>query len=273
MAETARGNSPVASAFASRASRARELAKAGGPARAALAFAAALFEAQGIASARLEEEASGRGLRGRLEGDAWAVLACRRALFAAIAAAAPAGGEVAEEAEERSEEDEETASARLLVYWSGETEAQYDYLSRALLRPYVEVLAKRGVETDRRPLPGHCPFCGGRPGLAVRRELPETNGATRFLACALCGGEWPVGRIRCPACEEENPEKLPVFHDDRHPLARVEACETCRRYVKSLDLSLDARPIPEVDELLSISLDLWAAENGYARLEPGIAGL
>ena len=54
---------------------------------------------------------------------------------------------------------------------------------------------------------------------------------------------------------------------------RIEVCETCRRYVKSFDLSEDARPIPEVDDLLSLSLDLWAREQGYERIEPGLAGI
>jgi FdhE protein len=54
---------------------------------------------------------------------------------------------------------------------------------------------------------------------------------------------------------------------------RIEACESCRRYLKSIDLTLDARPLPEVDDLLSIVLDLWAEEQGYSRIEPGAAGL
>ncbi len=54
---------------------------------------------------------------------------------------------------------------------------------------------------------------------------------------------------------------------------RIEACETCRRYVKSFDLSQDARPIPEVDDLGSLSLDLWARSEGFERIEPGLAGL
>lgn len=94
-----------------------------------------------------------------------------------------------------------------------------------------------------------------------------------MLGCALCGTEWMFQRVLCPSCFEEDPTRLPSFSSDRHANVRVEACETCRRYVKSLDLSLDARPIPEVDDLLSISLDLWAAEQGFTRLEPGLAGI
>jgi formate dehydrogenase maturation protein FdhE len=43
--------------------------------------------------------------------------------------------------------------------------------------------------------------------------------------------------------------------------------------VKSIDLTVDARRIPEIDELVSLSLDLWAVEQGYQRIEPGLAGL
>src|SRR5262249_23502485 len=105
------------------------------------------------------------------------------------------------------------------------------------------------------------------------KAQPESHGAQRVLLCALCGGEWPFARIRCPACDEQDPEKLPSFSDAGHPLVRIEACEGCRHYVQSIDLTLDARPIPEVDDLLSIALDLWAAEQGYTRIEPGLAGI
>jgi FdhE protein len=53
----------------------------------------------------------------------------------------------------------------------------------------------------------------------------------------------------------------------------VEACDGCRRYVKSVDLSLDGLAVPEVDELSSLALDVWAAEQEYTRLEPGLAGI
>ena len=99
------------------------------------------------------------------------------------------------------------------------------------------------------------------------------EGAKRMLGCALCGGEWLFGRILCPSCSEGDPHRLPSFHDEKHPTVRIEACETCHRYVKSIDLSEDARPIPEVDDLVSLAMDLWAVEQGYERIEPGLAGI
>jgi formate dehydrogenase maturation protein FdhE len=31
--------------------------------------------------------------------------------------------------------------------------------------------------------------------------------------------------------------------------------------------------MPEVDDLASIALDLWAVEQGFTRIEPGLAGV
>ena len=95
----------------------------------------------------------------------------------------------------------------------------------------------------------------------------------RMLHCALCAFVWQVGRIRCPACGEEDPEKLPFFTAPQHIGVRIEACESCKAYVKSIDLSLDARRVPEIDDLMSLSMDLWSTEHGYVRMEPGLAGL
>ena len=68
--------------------------------------------------------------------------------------------------------------------------------------------------------------------------------------------------------------KLPSFTAPPHSNVRIEACETCRRYVKSIDLSEDARPIPGGGRpRQSLSLDLWAVREGFERLEPGLAGV
>lgn len=102
---------------------------------------------------------------------------------------------------------------------------------------------------------------------------PNNEGAARSLLCAFCALEWPVSRIRCVACGEEDPAKLPNYSAPGHEEARIEACETCRGYVKCIDLTNDARLLPEVDDLASISLDLWAVEQGFQRIEPGLAGI
>jgi FdhE protein len=80
-------------------------------------------------------------------------------------------------------------------------------------------------------------------------------------------------RIVCPVCSESDPPKLPSYQSENYPGVRIEACETCKGYVKTIDLTLDARRVPEVDELLSLGMDLWAEEQGFMRIEPGLAGV
>jgi FdhE protein len=234
-----------------------------------LQFAAGLYRAQGRVAERIAAESRKTPLTGRLPEDGRVLLSAIDPILGYAAREGPAP--LADAARTRSADAEPTALTRLVVYWKGD--APSDYLSRAILRPYAAVLRALRIEPGRPRARGRCPFCGGPPWMSARREGSLTEGARRMLDCALCGGEWLFERILCPACFEEDPHKLPSFRDDRHPAVRIEACETCRRYVKSIDLSDDARPVPEVDDLASIAMDLWAAEQGYGRIEPGLAGL
>ena len=208
-------------------------------------------------------------LTGRLADD---VDAIARAVSPILRAAAESGPEaLAVEADKRVHENAETMRTRLLVYWSGD--APEDYLSRALLQPYAEALRARTIAPDRVHARGHCPFCGGRAWISARKATGDGESGFRYLSCSLCSLDWNFNRGTCPSCFEEDPYKLPVFRSDVHTNVRIEACETCRRYVKSIDLTVDARPVPIVDDLLSLSMDLWAVDEGYARIEAGLAGL
>jgi FdhE protein len=232
-----------------------------------LRFAAGLYRVQGRMAAAIEALHAEGPLSGRLEEDADRFLdGCDSLLRFAAEQGPPA---LAAEAIAREAAGRSLIRSRLLEWW---THGGADYLSRAMLRPYAEVLAHLRIAPGRRHAHGHCPFCGGAPWIALRRAEADADGAHRLLGCALCGGEWPLGRIVCAWCAEGDPAKLPWFQGQGHPAARIEACETCRRYVKSVDLTLDARAIPEVDDLVSLSLDLWAAREGFTRIEAGLAG-
>lgn len=261
----------VEAAFQRRASRAEDLASRSSSGREPLRFAAGLYQAQAEMAGAIASAHEISALSGSLGQDSDRFLPASRPLLRYTADHGPAA--LAERAAARVGEDLSVARSRLLVYWSGEARTAEDYLSRALLRPYAEVLADLRVTPDRRHRAGHCPFCGGPPWIAARRSASNMDGAQRLLGCALCGGEWLLARIHCPSCEEENPEKLPSFQSDVHSTVRIEACETCHRYVKSIDQTEDARSIPEVDDLLSLSMDIWAVEQGFTRIEPGLAGL
>ena len=268
---TSGSKSPVAAAFRKAADRAEALAGESSVAQEPLRFASGLYRAQAEVAASIQSLHAKSPLSGRLETDAPRLVEQLRRMHRHVAEQAPPV--LAAVARERLSESVEVAQARLAVYWNGTRDDREDYLSRAALRPYVEVLVRNQVSIDRPKSGPLCPHCGGQPWVAARRTQPNTHGAQRLLVCALCGSEWVVNRIRCPACGEEDPKQLPSFNTDRYPAVRIEACETCHHYVKSIDLTLDGRAIPEVDDLLSVGLDLWATEQGYARIEPGLAGV
>lgn len=270
MSASLSAKSPAAE-FERRAKRAESLAAGVEAAREPLLFAGVLCREQSTAALAIEEAHLSRPLTGQFAEDIARVLP----LLAPVVRVAADHGpeELATQARDRQREDADVASTRLLTLWRGESSAREDYLSRAMLRPYAEVLRAYGVSPNRLHSRGHCPFCGGAPTVSSRKEMPDSNAATRMLHCGLCGCEWNAARGACPACAESDPAKLPIFTSDVHPAARIEACETCRRYVKSVDLTKDARMIPEIDELVSLSMDLWAAEEGLTRIEPGLAGL
>jgi FdhE protein len=54
---------------------------------------------------------------------------------------------------------------------------------------------------------------------------------------------------------------------------RVDACEQCKTYIKSIDLTRDGHAVPVVDELATVALNIWAEDRGYAKLESNLFGL
>lgn len=188
-------------------------------------------------------------------------------------------------AQSLTEDLDEDRLALLESIWQHQVQAsdlagEYAFFAQALLQPYAEFLAGRAGATalldDAGPRaaqgsPSLCPFCGSRPQVAVLR--PEGDGAKRSLLCSLCATEWIFRRLLCPNCGEEDKEKLPVFTAKEFEHVRVDACDTCRTYIKSIDLSKNGRAVPMVDELATVSLNLWAQEKNYKKLRPNLFGV
>jgi formate dehydrogenase maturation protein FdhE len=59
---------------------------------------------------------------------------------------------------------------------------------------------------------------------------------------------------------------------EKFPQIRVEACDTCRHCIRSVDLTKDGNAIPVVDDLAAIPLALWADEYGYRRIHGNLLG-
>jgi formate dehydrogenase accessory protein FdhE len=164
----------------------------------------------------------------------------------------------------------------LQAYWehAGKFDQQVgafaQFLARAFLQPYAEF---RAALTPRAPAVMTvrvCPLCGARPVSGVLRV--EGDSGKRFLLCSFCSQEWEFRRILCPTCGEEAEGKLPVYVAEQLPHIRVEACDNCKFYLTTVDLTKDGHAIPLVDDLAAIPLTLWAHEKGYSRLQPNLLG-
>lgn len=145
------------------------------------------------------------------------------------------------------------------------------FLAMAFVQPYAELLRSRGSRQPSLHTNALCPFCNRKPGFGVLRQMGD--GAARSLGCSFCLAEWEFRRIVCPACGEENDRKLPVFTASEFDYIRVECCDACKRYIKTVDLTKNGRAEPLVDELASAPLDLWARDQGYAKLQSNLLGM
>ena len=143
--------------------------------------------------------------------------------------------------------------------------------ARAFLQPYAEYLAEHSEPPVIEATPSVCPLCGAKPQLGVLR--PEGDGARRTLVCSLCATEWNYGRIGCPACGEGSETNLAIYIAEEPKHVRVEACEVCHAYMKTVDLSKDGHAVPIVDEIAAVPLDLWAMERGYTKVRANLLGM
>jgi len=144
------------------------------------------------------------------------------------------------------------------------------FFARAAMQPYAESITVGAAPPQVVPSRKTCPSCGGRPLLGVLR--PEGDGGKRFLLCSFCLQEWEFRRILCPTCSEEGEAKLPVYVAEQLAHLRVEACDTCKLYLRTVDLTKNGHAVPVVDDLAALPLTLWAAEHGYSRLQPNLLG-
>jgi formate dehydrogenase accessory protein FdhE len=142
-------------------------------------------------------------------------------------------------------------------------------LGRMFLQPFAEFLSKHSVV--QQDSPSACPFCFEKPVVGVLR--PEGDGGKRSLICSMCSYEWQCNRIVCAACGEQNVEKLAVYSTEQFPHVRIDACDTCRYYIKTIDLTKTGRAIPIVDEIATLPLSLWASGRNYQKVQTNLLGL
>jgi len=143
-------------------------------------------------------------------------------------------------------------------------------LAWMFLQPYAEYLADYRESAIVDGTPSTCPLCGSKPIVGVLRS--EGDGAKKSLICMLCAHEWSFRRIYCPACGEEREPQMAYYSTPEIAHVRVDVCDTCHTYLKSIDLTKTGLAVAVVDELATIPLDLWAREHGYEKLQINLLG-
>ena len=210
---------------------------------------------------------------GDLESDLPVVQSSMTGLLEIVALHGPTS--LASEAQALLGTDPDIPAQMLLDYWRSPSDTQF--FAKSVLQPYARWLAETRTAPVGRELAGGeraCPFCGGAPQVSFLEAKESTaESGNRDLVCATCLCSWQFRRVLCANCGEERPAKLGYFHSPEFDHIRIEACDSCKHYIKGVDLTRFGHAAPLVDEIYASPLDLWAREHGYTKIELNLVGL
>ena len=129
------------------------------------------------------------------------------------------------------------------------------------MKPSIEAGARQLAErlTCDPKNRSNCPVCGGAPILG---ELDEEGG--QWVHCNLCWHRWPIDRMGCPLCHKRDTDSLRYLFSEAEPEYRLNVCDSCKHYFKVVDTrKLERGFYPPLEQVVSLHLDMIAAEKGY----------
>jgi len=138
------------------------------------------------------------------------------------------------------------------------------FLLQLILAPFFEAQAApyRPWLAEASWRRGLCPVCGSEPDMARL----TTDDGRRMLSCSLCRTEWAFDRLRCPLCEHDGPPEMRHFTFDGDSAHRVDCCDHCHRYVKTVDERRVGHAVNlAAEDIVTAELDEAATEQGYHR--------
>lgn len=170
-------------------------------------------------------------------------------------------------------EQADASDELLFEYWNNRSDRLF--FPKAFLQPYAQWSMQSGALSKQTSTPeNRCPYCFGKPQLSFLRIVESgSESGNRHLLCATCLSSWEFRRVVCASCSEEHPFKLQYFKSDEYDHVRIETCESCKQYLKGIDLTRFGLAVPLVDDVATAALDLWATEKAYAKIELNLVGL
>jgi len=138
-----------------------------------------------------------------------------------------------------------------------------DLFTEESLRPELESIAEKYGKIVEKSnwSEGYCPICGKEPKIGEIRDEEEGK---RYLFCHQCGFKWYFHRIKCPFCGNEEQHSLAYFEVEGEERYRVDVCNKCRRYIKTVELPKSSEePNLDVEDIATLHLDMIAYDEGY----------
>jgi FdhE protein len=137
-----------------------------------------------------------------------------------------------------------------------------------LSKPYFLALGNACRLEGRSWEDGKCPVCSGRPAVTWLGE-----DGRRQVSCSFCGTGGYVNRAGCPVCGALDNERQKILMFEREEGFRINVCDLCRSYVKTVEGGIIARWSAEIADMMSLPLDIVVQEKGYARRSPNPIGM
>ena len=142
----------------------------------------------------------------------------------------------------------------------------FSFLIQSSIKPSIET----GMEQFRSQLDpetwlkGYCPMCGSLPSLSLLKE----EVGKRYLLCSYCGYQWRIDRLFCPFCDNREQESLHYLFAEGEEPYRIDLCDKCHQYIKTIDFRIIGEPDPSLEDLATLHLDILASQKGYKRPIP-----
>ncbi len=142
------------------------------------------------------------------------------------------------------------------------------FLILSSIKPSVKANVERlRQEVDQETwLKGYCPICGSLPCFSLLKE--ETG--KRYLVCSFCSYQWRFERLLCPFCDNREQEYLRYLYAEDEESHRIDICEKCHQYIKTIDLRKTEAPDLSLEDLATLHLDMLASQKGYRRPVPNL---